>query len=46
LIRAAAGTGWLLDELDRLCAKYDVSEIVADGYGGTYPWRSSSAMPG
>jgi hypothetical protein len=34
LLRVAAGTGWLVDELQRLEAKYDVAEIVADGYGG------------
>ena len=34
LLRASAGTGWLLDEVDRLCAKYDVAEVVCDGYGG------------
>ena len=34
LLRTATGTAWLLDEVERLYAKYDVVEIVCDGYGG------------
>lgn len=34
LLRVAEGTAWLRDELERLTGKYDVTEIVCDGYGG------------
>ncbi len=34
LLRFGSGTNWLRDELERLDARYDVREIVADDYGG------------
>jgi len=34
LLRVAAGTGWLVDEVVRLHDRHDVVEIIADQYGG------------
>lgn len=34
LLRSAAGTLWLVDELLRLSERFDIHSIVADSYGG------------
>jgi phage terminase large subunit-like protein len=34
LLRTASGTGWLVEEIERLSERFDVMTVVADGYGG------------